>query len=117
MKAFDTALNSAKRKFFDAVYANNQLHLWVLVTHPDYQRRGFGTKQCVWGLDLAKGKSLAVTLFSSPMGQSLYSSLEFQVAGNVTVQVEGEEEKLSIVAMAYKTQQQDSSGFWRCFVM
>src|SRR5262245_49244105 len=104
MKAFDTALSTAKKRLFDAVYANNQVHLWVLGTHPDYQRRGFGTKQCLWGVALAKEKLLAVTLFSSPMGQKLYGSLEFQVVENVAVHVDGEEEELSIAAMAYETQ-------------
>jgi len=114
MKAFRETLSKAQRKFFDKVYGNNQLHLRILGTHPDYQRRGAATKHCQWGMELAKRKSAAVTLFSSPLGQKLYSSLSFKMIGTVIVQVEREEEKLTIGAMVYET---GSNSWWRCMLM
>ena len=40
-------------------------------------------------------------LFSSPLGQKLYGHISFDLLATVTVQVEGEEEKLFIGAMMY----------------
>jgi GNAT superfamily N-acetyltransferase len=103
MKAFLDALMKSKKELFDDVYGDHQLHLGMICTLPDYQRRGAGTMQCKWGLDLAKEKKLEVTLFASPMGRLLYEHLGFDVRGTVIVQVKGEEEKLTIKAMAYDT--------------
>lgn len=111
MKAFEVALMKTKT-FFDDVYGDKQVHLWILGTHPDYQRRGAGAKCCGWGISQAKKNTSALTLFSSPMGQKLYTSVGFKVVGNATEQVEGVEEKLSIGAMAYET----VTSSWRCAV-
>ena len=102
MKAFTETLTKAKKKFFDDEYGTNQLHLRILGTHPDYQRRGAGTQHCKWGMRLAKAQKVPVTLFSSPLGQKLYSHISFDLLATITVQVEGEEEKLFIGAMIYK---------------
>lgn len=99
MEAFTTALMEAKQTYFDGVYGDSQIHLRIRGTHPDYQRRGAATQHCQWGMTLARERNLAVTLFSSPMGQLVYTHLGFKLVGTVIVQVEGEEEKLSIGAM------------------
>jgi len=101
MKAFDDALIAAKKSYFDRVYGPNQLHLRILATHPDFQRRGAGSTLCRWGMQRATSARVPVTLFSSPMGQQLYSFLGFDYIGTVIVQVKGEDEKLSIGAMIY----------------
>ena len=102
MEAFTDTISKAKKKWFDNVYGSDKLHLRILGTHPDYQRRGAGTKHCEWGMDLAKEHKVPVTLFSSPQGQKLYSHIGFDLLATITVQVEGEEEKLSIGVMIYK---------------
>jgi hypothetical protein len=99
IKAFDDACFKAKKKYFDDVFGDQQLHLRILATHPDWQRHGAGTKHCDWGLDLAAEHQIPVTVLSSPLGGKLYSHLEFETLGHFTVQVEGEEEKLTIGAM------------------
>ena len=101
MRAFDIALADAKKSHFDETYGERQVHLLILATHPDYQRQGAGTRHCQWGIELAKEQKSAVTLFSSPMGTRLYSELGFKMLDHVTVQVAGEEEKLSIGVMTY----------------
>jgi len=101
MKAFDIALTKAKKYRLDTAYGDRQVHLMILATHPDHQRQGAGTRHCQWGMELAKEKNSAVTLFSSPMGTRLYTELEFKILDYVTVQVVGEEKKLSIGVMAY----------------
>lgn len=101
MKAFTETISKAKKKWFDDVYGNDQLHLRIIGTHPDYQRRGAGTQHCKWGMNLAKEHKVPITLFSSPLGQKLYSHIGFDLLATITVQVEGEEEKLSIGVMIY----------------
>jgi predicted acetyltransferase len=101
MAAFDDTLSAAKKSYFDSKYQSNQLHLRVLATHPDFQRRGAGSALCRWGMEYAGDRGQPVTLLSSPMGQQLYSYLGFDYLGTVTVQVEGEAEKLCIGAMMY----------------
>ena len=102
MKAFKQTLATAQKRWFDNVYGDKRLHLKILRTHPDYQKRGAGTQHCRWGMELARADGIPVTLFASPMGKRLYSHLGFLLLDTVTVQVEGEEEKLSIGVMVYK---------------
>ena len=53
-------------------------------------------------MKLAKEQKVPITLFSSPSGQKLYSHIGFDFLATITVQVEGEEEKLFIGAMIHK---------------
>ena len=72
MKEFRTQIGIAKDLLFDQVYgAENHLYLGLLATHPSYQRRGAAKALVQWGLDKAKRMGWTVTLFSSPMGESL----------------------------------------------
>ena len=100
-KAFDKALSKAKSEFFDNRFGSKQLHLLILGTHPDFQRHGAGTKHCQWGMQLAQERKLPLTLFSSPMGQKLYSHLGFRMLSSIIVQVDGEDEKLRIGVMIF----------------
>ncbi|KAA6413004.1 MAG: hypothetical protein FRX48_02747 [Lasallia pustulata] len=102
MEAFTEALIKAKQTYFDDVYGDSRVHLRVLGTHPEYQRRGAATQLCQWGMTLARERNMAVTLFASPVGQQLYTHLGFKLVGTVTVQVEGEKEKLSIAVMVFE---------------
>lgn len=101
IKAFTDTIVNAKKKWFDDVYGGKKLHLRILCTHPDYQGRGAGTKHCRWGMDLAKESKVPITLFSSPMGQRLYSHFGFLLLATITIQVEGEEEKVFMGVMSY----------------
>lgn len=53
-------------------------------------------------MEKAQKLSQPVTLFASPMGRELYSFLGFESMGNISVQVKGEDEKLSIAVMVYR---------------
>lgn len=101
MNAFATALQSAKESYFNSNYQSHYLHLRILATHPDFQRRGAASALCRWGIEHAGERKQPVTVFASPMGQKLYIYLGFEYLGTVPVQVEGEDEKLSIGAMVY----------------
>ena len=103
MEAFTKALMKARQTYFDDEYGDSRVHLRLLGTHPDYQRRGAATQLCQWGMTLARERNMAVTLFASPVGQQLYTHLGFKLVGTVTVHVEGEEEKLSIAVMLFES--------------
>lgn len=101
MKAFRETSMAAKHKYFDGRFGYNQIHLQILGTHPDYQRRGYGTALCEWGMRRAKQDQVAVSLLASPMGYKLYLALGFEDFGTVPVQVDGEEEKIELRPMSW----------------
>jgi GNAT superfamily N-acetyltransferase len=103
MQAFMQTMNDGKRRYFDKIHGTNRIQLQVLATHPDYQRRGFGTRLCNWGIDLAKSKDIYIIVFGSPMGRTLYSSLGFRELAQLPVQAKGEVEKIVLTMMAYKS--------------
>ncbi|KAK6334550.1 hypothetical protein TWF730_003764 [Orbilia blumenaviensis] len=83
-------------------YGNEQYHLWLLVTHPDFRKRGAGTMLCRWGMEKATEQSYMTTVLGSPMGTLLYEYLGFKLVGFVTAHVEGEEEKVDVSCLEYK---------------
>ncbi|EGX88205.1 Acyl-CoA N-acyltransferase [Cordyceps militaris CM01] len=83
MAAFGSTTRAARETYFNSVYQSRQLHLRILATLPEFQRKGAGTALC------------------SPLGHALYSSLGFTDIATITVQVKEEEEKLSIRVMVY----------------
>lgn len=101
MEAFTDAMEVAHRRYFSDIYGADHIHLKILATHPDYRRRGAGTKLCNWGIDLAEKNRAYISVFASPMGEKLYARLGFKELAVVVVQVKGEEEKVSISAMLY----------------
>lgn len=101
MLEFANTLSDAFEEHF-AKYAGNQVHLWLLTTHPDYRHRGAGTALCRWGMQLAQQKGQPVTVLASRMGQMLYEHLCFQPLGNVVVQAPGEEKQLQIACLEWQ---------------
>lgn len=101
MNAFTTAIQSAKKSYFESKYQSNHPHLRIIATHPEFQRRGAASALCRWGMEHARARKEPVTLFASPTGQKLYTHLGSDYLGTAPVQVEGEHEKLSIGAMIY----------------
>ena len=114
-------LSFARRTWFNKMYGTKQLHLKILATHPDYQRRGAATQHCQWGIKLAKEHEVPITLFGSPegaklakeqglpiplmgslLGKTLFGHIGFRHTGSVLVPVEGQEGKLAIAAMYYQ---------------
>ena len=101
MEAFAETLIFARKTWW-SFFGTKQLHLRVLATHPDYQRRGAATQHCKWGMKPAKEQDVAIALFSSSVGnesslwQKFYSHIGFETLARLCVQVEGEKEKLFI---------------------
>jgi len=79
------------------------MHLQILATLPDFQRRGHGTSLCKWAMDRVRTEKLNdMSVMASPMGYELYTWLGFECVGTFFVQVTGEEEKLTLEAMMYR---------------
>ena len=102
MREFRKVLREAKTSWFDQQYGDAQLNLLILATHPDYRRQGAGRKLVQWGLDKASDEGVALTLFSSPMGLKLYSKMKFREVNKARVQVQGEEESITIPGMIWE---------------
>lgn len=49
--------------------------------HPDYQRRGAGTRMMRWGMDLAAAEGVPVCLSASLAGLHMYHNLGFKAIG------------------------------------
>lgn len=94
-------MKESKKRYFDGVYGTDHIQLQVLATHPDYQRRGYATRLCKWGIDVARANDRYIIVFASPMGKSLYSHLGFRQVADVPVQADGEKEKVVLSAMMY----------------
>lgn len=82
-------------------YGDKQLHLVNLATHRDYRRRGCGTALCHGGMNKAADNGLISTVFGSPMGKRLYMSLGFEVIGTEPLRLPGEEEGMTMAALAH----------------
>ncbi|KAK0665619.1 hypothetical protein QBC41DRAFT_11734 [Cercophora samala] len=79
-----------------------QIHLQILATLPDFQRRGHASSLCKWGMKLVHKERLSdISVMASPMGYSLYTWLGFGLVGTFSIQVAGEEEMLTLHAMKY----------------
>lgn len=99
MVAYGEAMTENFDKFF-ARYGEEQLHLWMLITHPNFRRRGAGTELCNWGVEeAARRGGWILTVMASPMGKNLYDHLGYNLVGYGTAQVDGEVEKVDIYAL------------------
>ncbi|KAK1081429.1 hypothetical protein LTR33_004692 [Friedmanniomyces endolithicus] len=103
-KAFTESAGKAFAKYF-AKYAEKQIHLWLIVTHPNFRRRGAGSVLMKWGIDAAEQKGWPVTVFASPMGELLYSHLGFSRIATKIVQVDDEPQKLTSAIMEKQSKQ------------
>jgi GNAT superfamily N-acetyltransferase len=104
MKAWRSALDRATAEYFEFVYRNKRIHLIWLATHPRYQNSGAATKLVRWGLEMANEHQMAATIFGAPSLLAFYNKLSFKLLGNVTVQIDGEEEKVEMNAMVSEFQ-------------
>ncbi|KAK4152151.1 hypothetical protein C8A00DRAFT_16515 [Chaetomidium leptoderma] len=91
----------AYKKFF-APIGPEQIHLQILATLPEFQRRGHGSSLCTWAMELVRRDSLRdMSVMASPMGHELYMWLGFDSVGTFYIQVPGEEEMVVLQAMMY----------------
>lgn len=72
----------------------------MLITHPDFRRRGAGSQLVKWGEEkLARRARCVLTVLASRMGKELYEHLGYGLVGFETARVDGEMEKVDIFAM------------------
>lgn len=80
-----------------------QMHMQILATLPEFQRRGHGTSLCRWAMETVRREGLKdMSVMASPMGYELYTWLGFRCVEQFYIQVPGEEEQLTLEAMIYK---------------
>lgn len=80
-----------------------QMHMQILATLPEFQRRGHGSSLCKWAMEVVWRERLKdMSVMASPMGYELYTWLGFHCVERFYIQVPGEEEKLVLEAMIYK---------------
>ncbi|GAB1319222.1 N-acetyltransferase domain-containing protein [Madurella fahalii] len=91
----------AYKKLF-APLGPEQVHLQILGTLPEFQRRGHASSLCRWAMELALRDSLKdISVMASPMGYNLYTWLGFKKVATFYIQVPGEEERVVLQAMMY----------------
>jgi ribosomal protein S18 acetylase RimI-like enzyme len=101
LQAWSQTLRSSSRTLFEDRFGSDHFQLQILATHPGFQRLGAGTALCKEGIAMAQSLGKTITVFASPMGKRLYSRLGFQHLASVMVKAEGEEDSISVQAMAY----------------
>ncbi|KAF6821712.1 GNAT family [Colletotrichum musicola] len=90
-----------------------QLHLHVVATHPDHQRKGYAKLLCHHGITLARSKGMAASAVASSLGYIFFSGLGFVDCGQVVVRAPGEGEEIELKSMVYATPQQEQRrGSW-----
>ena len=65
-----------------------------------------------WGMDKAAEKGWIITVLASPMGKMLYEYLGYTTVGSATVQVEGENDRLTVYCLEYQTPKQSYASSW-----
>jgi len=100
---FNGQLANAKAKYLDNEYGSDQVYLALLATHPDYQGRGFGERQCLLGIERAREISLPVTLMATPAGYQVYHSLGFKSLTNFTISTVDADDLFWFEVMRYDT--------------
>jgi len=101
LQAWKQTLCSSSRTLFEERFGIDHFQLQILATHPGFQRLGAGTALCREGIAMAESLGKTITVFASPMGKRLYSQLGFRHLATVTVKAEGEDDSISVQAMAY----------------
>lgn len=92
----------AYKRFFGSI-GPEQIHLQILATLPDFQRRGHGSSLCKWAMELVMRDSLNdMSVMASPMGNELYTWLGFETVGTFHIQIPGESQRLVLHAMMYR---------------
>ncbi|KAN0091697.1 hypothetical protein V8E51_017544 [Hyaloscypha variabilis] len=103
IKYYQRIVNEARRTYLEPSGRENgplsYLHCTRLATDPRWQRHGAGTLLSKWGLDVANDQTLAIGLFATPSGESLYTELGFELLTRITVQMPEEEESVTIACM------------------
>lgn len=101
MQAWNNILREAKTRHFERQYGSHQIQLQILATHPEFQRLGAGSRLVDEGIRLANASDKTISVFASPMGKRLYSSLGFIPIASIIVQAENDSEFVTVEAMVY----------------
>jgi ribosomal protein S18 acetylase RimI-like enzyme len=84
-----------------AGFGSEQMHMYMLGTHPQHRRQGAGELLTRWGMDWAAADDVVVTLLAGGVGLPLYRHLGFEHLGRLEIQLQGEVEKVVLYAMVW----------------
>jgi GNAT superfamily N-acetyltransferase len=101
LEAYSASMIGVRKELFVGKFGQRQLALRQMATLPDYWRRGAASTLLKWGMERARKEGVAVPMFAGGMGKKLYQAFGFKELGVAHVQVEGEEAKLFMSAMAW----------------
>lgn len=59
--------------------------LRIIVTHPDFERRGIGGMLMEWGLNRSREDDIPCVLEASPVGENLYLRKGFKIVAPIKV--------------------------------
>ena len=110
VKAVKETIAKEKRRYFDDVYGNNVVWLQLVATRVKYQRRGFASALCEWGVNMVKKEKIPLCVFSTEAGVVLYQHLGFETLGLVVVNIEGEREEVRIMPMVLDPKGKGNAG-------
>ncbi|KAF9691494.1 hypothetical protein EKO04_010311 [Ascochyta lentis] len=93
--------NAAERKYVLDVFGEQQLYLYELATHPDYQLRGAGTMLVERGIERGRREGVNVTLIAQPTAEGFYLKKGFKEIRNISIESVDKDEAFGFNIMAY----------------
>ncbi|KAM3086242.1 hypothetical protein ACMFMG_000379 [Clarireedia jacksonii] len=98
------------RQSNNEAFGIDQLYLRILGTHPDYRRRGFGSKLLKLGIDRATRDGVVLTLMSSQQSSPTYIACGFQELESISIQAKDEDVSAVMSRMVYMPEKKTATS-------
>lgn len=98
---YDHKFTAEKQKHIDETFGTDQLYLEQLVTHPDCQSRGAGTRLVNSGIRLGREAHVNVTLIAEPTAETFYLRLGFVSVANMSITSVDDDQSFRYNVMAF----------------
>lgn len=92
MKAFSAAVDGDQKTYWTShPERNNRWHVHSVVIKPSFQGKGLGRMLVTEAVNRAQSERVIMSLSASPAGEQLYRKLGFELLGDFTMKIGGEE--------------------------
>lgn len=98
---WEPKFNALLKANFAEYFAPRQLYLNTLVTHPNYQLHGAGTRLVNVGIEIGREEGVNVTLLAQPTAEGFYLSRGFREVRNVSMMSVDGDKEFGFNVMAY----------------
>ncbi|KZM26858.1 uncharacterized protein EKO05_0011432 [Ascochyta rabiei] len=98
---WERKFNAAEREFVQDVFGKQQVYLFELATHPDYQSKGAGTRLVEIGVERGRREGVNVTLIAQPTAEGFYLKRGFKEIRNISIESVDRNEEFEFNVMAY----------------